>query len=59
MGAQAVFDRAVGILKERREMLELGACELLARETLGEEDLNRLRVTTTGVQATPTQSGGR
>jgi cell division protease FtsH len=40
--AQAAFDRAVGILKERRETLERGARELLARETLGEEDLLKL-----------------
>jgi cell division protease FtsH len=40
---RAAFDRAVGILKERRETLERGARELLAHETLGEEALNKLR----------------
>ncbi len=57
--AQAAFDRAAGILKARRETLERGALELLARETLGEEDLKRLQPATTGVPATPAQSGGR
>jgi cell division protease FtsH len=51
--AQTAFDRAVGILKERRETLERGARELLARETLGEEDLNRLRPPATGAKAAP------
>ena len=55
---QAAFDRAAVILKERRETLVRGARELLARETLGEEDLNRLRLTMTGLQAAPAQSGG-
>jgi cell division protease FtsH len=56
--AQAAFDRAVGILKERRETLERGARELLAHETLGEEDLNRLRPPSTGAKAAPARSGG-
>jgi len=50
--------RAAAILKERRETLECDARELLARETLGEEDLNRLRLTVTGMQAAPAKSGG-
>ncbi len=41
---QAAFDRAAAILKERRETLERGARELLAKETLSEEDLNKLQV---------------
>jgi hypothetical protein len=39
-------------------VLVIGARELLARETLGEEDLNRLRLTVTGKQAAPAKSGG-
>ncbi len=39
---QAAFDRAAALLKERRETLERGARELLARETLDEEDLHKL-----------------
>jgi len=48
---RAAFDRAAAILKERRETLERGARELLARETLGEEELNKLRSADRGVQA--------
>ena len=33
--AQAVFDRVAGVLKARRDTLDCGARELLARETLG------------------------
>lgn len=36
------FDVALGILTERRDMLERSATELLERETLGEADLHRL-----------------
>jgi cell division protease FtsH len=36
------FERALGLLKERRRTLEDGAQALLAKETLVEEDLMRL-----------------
>jgi cell division protease FtsH len=36
------FERALGILEERRRTLEDGAQALLAKETLVEEDLMRL-----------------
>ncbi len=39
----AAFDKALGILGGRRDTLVRGARELLARETLGEEDLRRLQ----------------
>lgn len=39
---QAAFDRAAAILKERRDMLDRGARELLAHETLTEGDLREL-----------------
>ncbi|MBI3345004.1 MAG: ATP-dependent zinc metalloprotease FtsH [Gammaproteobacteria bacterium] len=39
---QAAFEKALAILRAQREALERGARELLARETLGEEDLRRL-----------------
>ena len=56
--AQAAFERAVGILTERRETLERGARELLARETLGEEDLNRLCPPSSDATAARARSGG-
>ena len=39
----AAFDKALGILKHERPLLERGARELLQKETLTEEDLARLR----------------
>lgn len=39
---QAAFDRAVAILKARRDTLDRGARELLAHETLSEDDLRAL-----------------
>lgn len=39
----AAFEKARTILHTHRETLERGARELLAKETLTEEDLNRLR----------------
>ncbi len=38
----AAFDKALGILRTHRDVLERGARELLARETLAEEDLHGL-----------------
>jgi cell division protease FtsH len=38
----AAFDKATGILRERREVLERSARELLEKETLTEADLRRL-----------------
>ncbi len=55
---QAAFEKALAILRAQRETLARGARELLAHETLGEEDLNRLRLTVTGMQAAPAESGG-
>ena len=37
------FERAVGLLSERRALLEEGATRLLERETLNEEELQGLR----------------
>ncbi len=39
---QAAFERAAAILKERRDTLERGARELLAHETLSEDELRAL-----------------
>jgi cell division protease FtsH len=39
---QAAFEKAAGIVKARRAELEQGARELLARETLDEEDLRKI-----------------
>ncbi|MEW6331223.1 MAG: ATP-dependent zinc metalloprotease FtsH [Pseudomonadota bacterium] len=44
---QGAFEKALTILRAQRETLDRGARELLARETLGEEDLRRLRLPTT------------
>lgn len=41
------FDKASGILTRQRELLEQGARELLQKETLVEEDLVRLRPSST------------
>jgi cell division protease FtsH len=41
--AKTAFDRAVTLLKERRDTLEHGAQRLLQKETLNEEDLQALR----------------
>ncbi len=40
---QGAFEKAFTILRAQREALDRGARELLAKETLGEEDLRRLR----------------
>jgi cell division protease FtsH len=40
---QAAFDRAERILRERREVLERGAQQLLAKETLAQPDLQELQ----------------
>ncbi|MBI2312784.1 MAG: ATP-dependent metallopeptidase FtsH/Yme1/Tma family protein [Betaproteobacteria bacterium] len=40
---KAAFEKAVGIIRQRRDSLERGAQLLLERETLGEEDLAALR----------------
>jgi ATP-dependent metalloprotease FtsH len=37
------FEKATAILKQRRDVLERGAQQLLQKETLGEEDLRALR----------------
>src|SRR5512145_593940 len=37
------FDKATGILKEHRDLLERGAQALLQKETLTEDDLKALR----------------
>ncbi len=39
---QGAFEKALAILRAQRETLDRGARELLAKETLGEEDLRRL-----------------
>lgn len=41
--ADKAFEKAFTILRAQREALDRGARELLAKETLGEEDLRRLR----------------
>ncbi len=48
---QGAFDKAVAILSACRDTLNAGARELLARETLVEEDLNRLRLSTSSTPA--------
>ena len=39
---QAAMDRALGILRERRDVLERSACRLLEKETLEEQELRDL-----------------
>ena len=39
---QAAFERAVATLKARRDTLDRGARELLAHETLSEDELREL-----------------
>jgi cell division protease FtsH len=48
---QDAFDKAAATLRARRETLERGARELLARETLGEEELKRLQSAPSSTQA--------
>jgi cell division protease FtsH len=47
----AAFDRTVGLLVERRDLLERGAQELLRRETLNEHDLAALRTGAAAAQS--------
>jgi ATP-dependent Zn protease len=39
---QGAFDKAFAILREERDALEAGAKQLLAKETLGEAELQAL-----------------
>ncbi len=50
---ETAFDKAAGVLKQRQDLLERGAQQLLQEETLNEDDLKAFRTATPATAARP------